>query len=42
MITFRNVESEEFEVFFAVQRIGTKATIPVDNGSCGGLFLKST
>lgn len=32
MITFRNVESEEFEVFFAVQRIGTKATIPVDKG----------
>lgn len=40
MITFRNVESEEFEVFFAVQRIGTKATIPVDNGSRGGLVSK--
>lgn len=37
IITFRNVETERFEVFFAVQRIGTRETIPVDNGSRGGL-----
>ncbi len=36
-ITMRNTETHEFEVFFAVQRIGTSKTIPVDNGSKGGL-----
>lgn len=36
-ITLRDPESGVFKVFFAVQRIGTSATIPVDNGSRGGL-----
>lgn len=36
-ITLRDPESGDFKVFFAVQRIGTSATIPVDNGSRGGL-----
>ena len=36
-ITLRDPESGNFKVFFAVQRIGTSATIPVDNGSRGGL-----
>ena len=36
-ITMKNPETEKFEIFFAVQRIGTSETIPVDNGSRGGL-----
>lgn len=36
-ITLRDPESGNIKVFFAVQRIGTSATIPVDNGSRGGL-----
>ena len=40
LITFRDIETEKFRVFFAVQRIGTKETIPVDNGSRGGLVSK--
>ena len=36
-ITMRDTETHEFKVFFAVQRIGTEKTIPVDNGSKGGL-----
>ena len=36
-ITLRDPETGKFKVFFAVQRIGTKQTIPVDNGSRGGL-----
>lgn len=36
-ITLRDPESGVFKVFFAVLRIGTSATIPVDNGSRGGL-----
>ena len=36
-ITMRDVETHEMKVFFAVQRIGRKETIPVDNGSKGGL-----
>lgn len=39
-ITWKSPETGEFEVFFAVQRIGTKATIPVDNGSRGGLVAQ--
>ena len=39
-ITFRDIKTEEFRVFFACQRIGTKETIPVDNGSRGGLVAK--
>lgn len=36
-ITLRDPKSGELKVFFAVQRIGTSDTIPVDNGSRGGL-----
>jgi len=36
-ITMRDIQTHEFKVFFAVQRIGTAKTIPVDNGSKGGL-----
>jgi hypothetical protein len=36
-ITLRDPKTGNFKVFFAVQRIGTSATIPVDNGSRGGL-----
>lgn len=37
MIALKNYDTNIFELFFAVQRIGTKQTIPVDNGSRGGL-----
>ena len=40
MVTLRNPNTNEFEVYSAVQRIGTKETIPVDNGSRGGLTAK--
>lgn len=40
MIILRDPETKEFKIFFAVQRIGTKETIPVDNGSKGGLVCK--
>jgi hypothetical protein len=36
-ITMRNTKTHEMELFFAVQRIGRFKTIPVDNGSKGGL-----
>lgn len=36
-ITLKDPKTHQFKVFFAVQRIGTKETIPVDNGSRGGL-----
>lgn len=39
-ITLRDPKTGKFKVFFAVQRIGTKDTIPVDNGSRGGLVAK--
>lgn len=39
-ITMRDVETHQMKVFFAVQRIGTAKTIPVDNGSKGGLVAK--
>ncbi len=39
-ITLRDPKTHKFKVFFAVQRIGTKETIPVDNGSRGGLVSK--
>lgn len=39
-ITMRDIETHQMKVFFAVQRIGTSATIPVDNGSKGGLVAK--
>lgn len=40
IITLRSPQTNQFEVFFAVQRIGTEKTIPVDNGSQGGLIAK--
>ena len=40
LITLRDIETHKFKIFFAVQRIGTFATIPVDNGSRGGLVAK--
>ncbi|MCR4956179.1 MAG: hypothetical protein K6A30_05805 [Lachnospiraceae bacterium] len=40
MITLRDPKTNEFKIFFAVQRIGTSDTIPVDNGSRGGLVSK--
>lgn len=40
MVTLRNPDTNEFEIYSAVQRIGTKETIPVDNGSRGGLTAK--
>lgn len=40
MIVLRDVVTKEFKIFFAVQRIGTSETIPVDNGSKGGLVSK--
>lgn len=40
LITLRDPKSGEYKIFFAVQRIGTCATIPVDNGSRGGLVSK--
>lgn len=39
-ITMRDTETHKMKVFFAVQRIGTSETIPVDNGSKGGLVAK--
>lgn len=39
-ITLRDPETDKFKVFFAVHRIGTKETIPVDNGSRGGLVCR--
>lgn len=39
-ITMRDIETHKMKVFFAVQRIGTSETIPVDNGSKGGLVAK--
>lgn len=40
MITLRDPKTNQFKIFFAVQRIGTSNTIPVDNGSRGGLVSK--
>lgn len=40
IITLRDPKTKRFKVFFAVQRIGTSRTIPVDNGSQGGLICK--
>lgn len=40
LITLRDINTHKFKIFFAVQRIGTAATIPVDNGSRGGLVSK--
>ena len=39
-ITMRDPATGEYKLFFAVLRIGTRTTIPVDNGSKGGLVAK--
>lgn len=40
IITMRNIHTHDFEVVYAVQRIGRKETVPVDNGSKGALISK--
>ena len=40
LITMRNPDSGRIELFFAVQRVGTSHTIPVDNASQGGLVCR--
>lgn len=40
IVTIRDIVTNEFKIYFAVQRIGTSGTIPVDNGSKGGLVAK--
>lgn len=40
LITMRDPKTHVHKVFFAVQRMGTAKTIPVDNGSKGGLVSK--
>lgn len=40
LITLKDPGTNRFKVFFAVQRIGTAKTIPVDNGSRGGLVAQ--
>lgn len=40
LIALRRPEDHTFKIFFAVQRIGTSHTVPVDNGSRGGLVAK--
>ena len=40
MITLRDPDSGKIKLFFAVQRVGTAKTIPVDNASQGGLVCK--
>ena len=37
IITLRAPDEERIKVFFAVQRVGTSRTVPVDNASRGGL-----
>ena len=39
-ITMRDPKTGDYKLFFAVLRIGTRSTIPVDNGSKGGLVAK--
>lgn len=40
LITMRDPNTGELKIFFAVMRIGTADTVPVDNGSRGGLVAK--
>lgn len=40
MITLRDPKTDKIKIFFAVQRIGTSKTIPVDNASMGALVCK--
>lgn len=40
IITMKDPATGRFKVFFAVQRVGTQKTIPVDNASQGGLVCR--
>lgn len=40
IITIRDPHTQKFKILFAVQRIGTSLTVPVDNASKGGLVCK--
>lgn len=40
IITLRSPENGKMKIFFAVQRIGTEKTIPVDNASRGGIVCR--
>lgn len=40
LITLRDPHTGSLKIFFAVLRIGTEKTVPVDNGSRGGLVAK--
>lgn len=40
IIVFKDINTHLFKIFFAVQRIGTSKTIPVDNASKGALVSK--
>lgn len=40
IITLRDPNTGDYKVFFAVLRIGTSGTVPVDNGSRGGLVSR--
>ena len=40
IITIKDPKTGKMKVFFAVQRIGTSKTVPVDNASQGGLVCK--
>lgn len=41
-ITLKDPKTHQFKVFFAVQRIGTKETIPVDNGKPRRVLLPTS
>lgn len=40
LITIRDTSTHRFKILFAVQRIGRETSIPVDNGSKGGLIAE--
>ncbi len=40
IVTIRDIETHQMNIVFAVQRIGTSKTIPVDNGSKGSIVAK--
>jgi len=40
LLTVKDPTTQQFKVLFAVQRIGVETSIPVDNGSRGGLVSK--
>ncbi len=40
IVTIRDIETHQMNIAFAVQRMGTSKTIPVDNGSKGSIIAK--